>query len=96
MTLDQPELPNQVDLKIKFDELELHARLQGTRGTCVFFSVAALANYEYARSTGKPQEPFSEEHLVWAARNAMGRRYRLRTLGTFAPDYGRVVFHVDG
>jgi hypothetical protein len=66
-------LPKQVDLKVKFDELDLSARQQGARGTCVFFAVTGLANFEYARSMGGRQEPFSEEYLVWAARQATGR-----------------------
>jgi hypothetical protein len=69
----QETLPKKVDLKTQFDELKLPARQQGGRGTCVFFSVTALVDFEVARSLGEPQEQFAEEYLVWAARQATGR-----------------------
>jgi hypothetical protein len=66
-------LPKEFDLKPQFDSLGLPARMQGKRGTCAFFAMAAMLEFEYSRTTDKHEQQFSPEFLVWASKEATGQ-----------------------
>lgn len=61
-----------VDLRPRFRELELHAKDQGRRPSCAVFAVVSALEYLNAEQTGRA-EKFSEEYLVWATGKSIQR-----------------------
>ncbi len=68
----EPELRERVDLRPKFNELDLAVRSQGRRPSCAVFAVVSALEYQNAVQTGKP-EKLSEEYLIWATMKTLGR-----------------------
>jgi len=69
----------EVDLRPRFRELELHAKDQGRRPSCSVFAVVSALEYLNAQSTGTARK-FSEEYLIWATGRVIQR------LGTAVED----------
>ena len=66
------ELREEVDLRPRFRELELHAKDQGRRPSCAVFAVVGAIEFLNAENTGRA-EKFSEEYLIWATRRTLQR-----------------------
>jgi len=69
-----PPLPSKASLLRDFGELGLAPRQQGSRDTCSLFVIAALAGFECAKGISGPHVPLSEEFLIWAAKEACGKK----------------------
>ena len=69
-----PPLPSKVSLIGDFSALGLAPRQQGARDTCSLFAITALAGFECAKGISGPHVPLSEEFLIWAAKEACGKK----------------------
>ncbi len=68
----EPQLRELVDLRPKFNELDLSVRSQGRRPSCAVFAVVSALEYQNAAQAGKA-EKLSEEYLIWATMKTLGR-----------------------
>lgn len=66
------ELPNRVDLRPEFEQLELTQRRQGGRGTCSVFATVEAVEFACAKRDHKGLA-LSVEFANWAANESTGR-----------------------
>lgn len=61
-----------MDLRPRFQALELYAKNQGRRPSCAVFAVVSTLEYLNAEATGHA-EKYSEEYLIWATAKTIHR-----------------------
>ena len=66
-------LPAGIDLQPEFQLLGILPGTQGERDVCSLFAITAAANFEFSRLVPGPHGRFSEEFLIWAAKEATGK-----------------------
>lgn len=66
------EVRAEVDLRARFQQLELGVKNQGHRPSCAIFAVVSALEYQNAELAGRV-EKFSEEYLIWAVRRIVQR-----------------------
>jgi hypothetical protein len=66
-------LPKKVSLVAEFERLGLTPLAQGERDTCGVFAMTSLVEFETELKAPAPHKRFSEEYIVWAAREASGK-----------------------
>ncbi|MCH6257789.1 C1 family peptidase [Puniceicoccaceae bacterium K14] len=67
-----PVVQNNVDFRPIYSSLELGTRNQGSRPSCAVFAMVSAIEYLRAKRTGVT-EKFSEEYLIWAVLQTLGR-----------------------
>ena len=70
---EQPALPHKISLLAEFELFGLTPLAQGNRDVCSLFAITAVAEFERDRHAKNPQPRLSEEYLIWAAKEAVGK-----------------------
>jgi len=84
-----PELREEVDLRLQFQQLDLGVKSQGRRPSCSVYAIVGAIELLNAQQTGNA-EKFSEEYLIWATMRTVRRKpVEISEMGTEVEDLRR-------
>jgi hypothetical protein len=67
-----PKIFAEVSLRPRFDALGINAKNQGAQPSCSVFAIVSALEYQMSSPEG-PAPQFSEEYLIWATLQTLGR-----------------------